>query len=105
MYAAKLTMQITLLRPAAKDDALAGVGCAWEDAGSARAERVSWSGQMRAESGERWSETRLTLRLRAGHKVRAGWRLRADGELYEVCAAEENRRRGMLTLICEAVNE
>ena len=98
-------MRVALFRPVAKDALLAGVGCDWEDAGSARAERVNWSGRMRADGGERWSDTQLTLRMRSGHKVRAGWRLRVDGELYEVCAAEENRRRGMLTLICDAVNE
>lgn len=70
------------------------------------AERVQWSGSRSEEADEHFPDESARFRIRSAHPIKENWHVRPLGSdtTYTVVAIEENRRRGMLTLICEKLN-
>lgn len=70
------------------------------------AERVRISGHRSEEVGELFPDYRVEFNIRDAHPVKENWRVRQlGGNLYTVTNIVPNIGRGMLTLICERVNE
>lgn len=110
MHAGNLRERITLYRPSTILNEYGEEITTYQPAGTARAERVSLSGRLALQVGERFTDYDLTLRINAAHPVAELWRLTLDTadtptEPYQVETIDHNRRRGFKTLFCTRVNQ
>lgn len=70
------------------------------------AERVKFSGSRSEEVGEHFPDYRAEFNIRDAHPVREQWRVeQLGGYLYSVTNIIPNLDRGMITLVCDRVNE
>lgn len=105
MIAGLLTESIELLRPATGVSASGEKARGFEPCRRVHAERVQLAGRGSLEVGEQFADYSARWRIRDAHRaVAPGWRVRACGLIFNILAVEPNRRRGMLTLICERIN-
>lgn len=107
MHAGTLTERITLYRPTVAVNDYGEEETAYQAAHTARAERVSLTGRLAMQVGERFTDYDLTLRIHSCVEVAELWRLTLNGsaEPYQVETVERNRRRGVTTLLCTKVNQ
>lgn len=107
MLAGRLKYRLELQKPApAPDDGFGPGDMAFVPVGIVAAERVRLSGRRADEVGEAFADYAARYNIRDAHRVDEHWRVRElGGHLYTVVAVEPNRDRGMLTLVCERVNE
>lgn len=108
MHAGTLTERVALYRPVQTVNDYGEEETAYELAHHARAERVSLTGRLAVQVGERFTDYDLTLRLHSCVEVAELWRLALlpDAETpYQVEVVERNRRRGVTTIFCTKVNQ
>lgn len=107
MQAGRMRYYLELLRPVAGSDDGFGPGAVeFVPVRTVHAERVKFTGSRTDEVGEAFADYRARFLIRDAHTVDEHWRVRQlGGHLFDVVAVEPNRDRGMLTLICERVNE
>lgn len=107
MYAGRMKYRLELQRPAPAPDNGFGPGdMEFVPVRIVAAERVRFSGRRTDEVAEAFADYSARYNIRDAHPVDEHWRVRElGGHLYTVVAVEPNRDRGMLTLICERVNE
>lgn len=106
MRAGEMRYRLQLLRPVYSEDRFGSQQVTYTPTATARAERVKQSGRQTDEAAEHFHAYTTEWNIRDGHEVGEHWRVRQlGGYLYEVTAIVPNRRRGMLTLVCERVNE
>ena len=99
MRAGALKYRLILLRPTATADEYGAEATEYEQTRIVHAERVKQSGARSEEVGEHFADYRT-------HEVAEHWRVRqVGGHLYTVTSIIPNIDRGMLTLVCERVNE
>lgn len=105
MYAGRMKYKLVLMRPVTTE-ARFGAETDYEDTTTVWAERVKISGRRSEEAGEHFPDYHVEFNIRDAHPVDDNWRVRQlGGNLYTVTNVIPNRDRGMLTLICERVNE
>lgn len=106
MIAGRMEHKVTLLRPEYETDAYGSEKVRYVPGPTVWAERVKQSGTLREEVGEHFTNYRAEFNIRDAHSVGEHWRLRVVGGYeYHITAILPNRSRGMLTLMCERVNE
>lgn len=77
----------------------------WVNRPVIRADRAKLIGRRRSANGETVNAYDAEFRVRIGHKVSDGWRVReVEGYLYEVAATEKDRLKQMKTLKCFKVD-
>ena len=95
-----------VLEPVTVTDKFGAEATEWKDVRRVHAERVKFSGRRSEEVSEHFPAYNVQFRIRDVHRMAENWRVQHEGgNLYTVVAIEPNRERGMLTLICERVNE
>lgn len=105
MRAGKLKYKLQLLEPKRAAGRMAEK-VTYELTKTVWAERVTMAGHRSEEVGEHFADYAASYNIRDVHKVDEHWRVRQlGGYLYTVVAIVLNHDRGMLTLICERVNE
>lgn len=79
----------------------------WKLKGTIRAELVKRSGRLSNEAGELFSDYSAEFRVRYGHGIKEGDRVRHldSGVLYYVTNVMPHRRRGFRLIQVEKVNE
>lgn len=107
MLAGRLKYRLELQVPRPAPDNGFGAGDAvFDSVAVVAAERVRFSGHRTDEAGEAFADYSVRYNIRDAHRVDEHWRVHElGGHLYTVVAVEPNRERGMLTLVCERVNE
>lgn len=108
MKAGKLKSRIELFEPHIERDEYGAEKIRYTKTSLVYAERVKLSGRMLEQVGERFSSYSVRFSIRDAHRVDEHWRLRQIGRnnhFYEVTNILPNPDRGMLTLICERINE
>lgn len=70
------------------------------------AERVNLSGHRSEELGEHFPDYHVEFNIRDVHEVKENWRAQeVGGYKYTITNIIPNRDRGMLTLICDRLND
>lgn len=108
MRAGRMKYKICLLAPTIITNKFGEKETDYKDRSVVWAERVKMSGRRSEEVREHFADYTTQWRIRDAHEVQENWRVRELGDnglTYNVCAIEPNRERGMLTLICERLNE
>lgn len=106
MQAGKMDTKLRLLRPEVVTDGFGSEKTVWTETKTVWAERRRMSGTYGVELGERFPDYHAEFNIRDAHEVDENWRVeQLGGHLYTVTNIEPNRKRGMLTLRCERVNE
>lgn len=106
MRAGGLDQKLRLLRPEFDVNQYGEGEPSYVDAGTVWAERVKLRGNRSEEAGEHFPDYRAEFNIRCAHTVEENWRAQhLGGHLYEIVAIVPNIRRGMITLVCERVNE
>lgn len=106
MIAGRMRYRLRVERPEIVIDEYHAESTRWVEVGVIWAERVKNTGYRHDEVGEHFSDHRAEYNVRIQHDVRANWRIEEVGGLrYTVTATIPNRERGMLTLVCERLNE
>ena len=105
MRAGALKYRLILLRPTTTADEYGAEATAYEQTRIVHAERVRQTGARSEEVGEHFADYRTEFNIRDA-EVAENWRVRqVGGYLYTVVSIIPNIDRGMLTLVCERVNE
>lgn len=106
MMAGRMKERLRLMKPVRSVGRFGDENIEFQEYAVVHAERVKMSGSRREEASEHFADYRAEFNIRDAHPARVHWRAEQDGgELYEVVAVIRNRDRGMLTLVCERVNE
>lgn len=107
MQAGRLKYRLRLLMPIISASEFGSAAKKeYKEVATVYAERVKFSGQRREEAGAPFADYRAEFNVHYSDKVKAGWRAeQLGGHNYMVVSTVPNLDRGMLTLICERVNE
>lgn len=106
MQAGRMKYKLELLEPVRIADRFGAETTDWQKTRTVSAERVKFSGSRHIEVSEQFADYRVEFNIRDAHAVDEGWRARQlGGHLYTVVNIIPNKDRGMLTLVCERVNE
>lgn len=106
MRAGPMKSRLEMLRPQTTSNAYGEETITYESAGIIRAQRIKQSGHRSIEAGELFPDYRAEFNVRDAHPVKENWRVRQlGGYLYTVTNIIPNIDQGMVTLICERVNE
>lgn len=98
--------RLKLLQPVAVTNDYGEEAATYEAVRTVWAQRVKQSGSRSDEVGEHFPDYRAEFNVRDAHPVKENWRVeQLGGCLYTVTAIIPNIDRGMLTLVCERVNE
>lgn len=105
MKAGRMTTRLRILKPRVTKDRFNADITEWESGGMIHAERVRLTSRSRIEASEVFPSAQARFNIRDAHEVGENWRVEEyGGHLYTVSAIEANRKRGMLTLICDRIN-
>lgn len=106
MQAGRLQTRIKILRPLTSDNAFGEALTQWREAAVVWAERAKFSFRYAVQEGQPFAAYDAEFLIRTAHEVKEGWRVQeVGGNLYHVQNIEPNRRRGLLRLKCERVND
>ena len=106
MRAGDLRYWLEVLQPVTVVDAYGAATVTWEKTATIHAGLNRQSARRSEEVGEHFSTRSVRWDIRDAHTVGINWRVQQlGGELYVVTGKEPNPVRGMVTLVCENVNE
>lgn len=106
MRAGAMKYRLKLLRPVTTTNEFGEEAQTYEETRTVWAERVKQSGHRSEEVGEHFPDYAAEFNIRDAHPVKEQWRvLQLGGYLYTVTNIIPNIDRGMLTLVCDRVNE
>lgn len=107
MIAGMLTEMLERYAPTTETNDYGSERVQWISKGTLRAELVKRSGRLSNEAGELFSDYSAEFRVRYGHDIREGDRVRHldSGVLYYVTNVMPFRKRGLKVIKVERVNE
>lgn len=106
MQAGRMKSKIELLKPVSVANGYGETSIEYVPTQTVYAERVKMIGRRSDEVGEHFPDYSAQWNIRDAHEVDENWRVKEhNGHLYTVTNIVPNPDRGMLTLICERVNE
>lgn len=106
MQAGRMRYRLELQEPVTERDKFGDEATVYVPVRVVHAERVRLDGQSRMEAGEIFPGYNVRFNVRDAHPVKEKWRVRQlGGYLYTVVNILPNANRGMLTLVCERVNQ
>lgn len=106
MIAGRMQYRLRVERPEVIVDEFHSESTRWVEVGVIWAERVKASAYRHDEVGEHFPDHKAEYNVRMQHRVQENWHVEEIGGLrYIVTAVIPNRARGMLTLVCERLNE
>ena len=105
MIAGRMTERVVLLQPTSTEDKFGSEVVEFTALKTVHAE-VQWkSGGTYEQASELFPDGHIEVIVRIAHPVEAKWRIRYNGELYNVTAVAPNRVKGLKRLICDKVND
>lgn len=105
MNVGRFDIQITLLRPVSTTNAFGEETLSYEETISPWANRATYTGRSVEEVGEHFADYSAEYYVNSCYEVAEGWRIIAEGVLYEVRSVLFFRRSGLKKIIAERVNE
>lgn len=106
MRAGKMRYRLRVERPEVVVDEFRAETTRWVEVRTIWAERVKNTGRRHEEAAELFPDHSAEYNVRIQHDVKENWRVEEiGGHRYTVTATIPNVDRGMLTLICERLNE
>ncbi len=106
MKAGRMKYRLKVERPEIVIDEFKAETTRWIPGKTIWAERVRNVGRRREEAGELFPDHSVEYNVRIQHDVQENWRVEEiGGHRYVVVATVPNADRGMLTLVCERLNE
>ena len=105
MIAGRMTERVVLIQPSATTNGFGSDVVSYTDVKTVHAE-VQWkSGGTYQQASELFPDGHIEVIIRDAHQVEAKWRIRYNGEVYNVAAVAPNRVKGLKRLICDKVND
>lgn len=105
MIAGRMTERVVLMEPTATTDGFGSEVVTYSDFRTVHAE-VQWkTGGIFLQASELFPDGHIEVIIRDAHPVEAKWRIRYNGEQYQVGAVAPNRVKGLKRLICDKVND
>lgn len=107
MQAGRMKYRLVLLKPAETSKGKFGSKKPdFIETVTVHAERVKLNGHRSEELGEHFPDYHVEFNIRDAHEVKENWRAREIGGYeYTITNIIPNRDRGMLTLICDRLND
>lgn len=106
MIAGRMKYKLVLLQPSTVENDFGEGKTTYTQTAIVHAERVKANGRRSEEVGEHFPDYSVEFNIRDAHTVDENWRVQQQGgHLYTVTNIIPNIDKGMLTLICERVNE
>ena len=105
MIAGRMTEMVVLMQPSTATNGFGSDVVTFADFRTVHAE-VQWkSGGTYQQASELFPDGHIEVIIRIAHPVEAKWRIRYNGEVYNVAAVAPNRVKGLKRLICDKVND
>ena len=106
MIAGRMKYKLTIYQPTTSTDKFGETVSTWTAVATIHAERVKISGRRAVIDNEIFADYTTEFNIRDGHTIKENWRVeQVGGYMYSVKNIIPNKDRGMLTLVCDRIND
>ena len=106
MIAGRMKYKLRILQPTKTVGKFGETSSTWSEVAVVHAERVKISGRRAVIDNEIFADYTTEFNIRSAHTVKENWRVeQLGGYTYTVKNIIPNIDKGMLTLVCDRINE
>ena len=106
MIAGRMKYMLKVYQPSNSVGSFGETTSVWTQVATIHAERVKISGRRAVIDNEIFADYAVEYNIRSAHAVKENWRVEeVGGYMYTVKNVIPNKYVGMLTLVCDRINE